>query len=363
MSSERIKIVQLITGLDIGGAERMVIELCRGLDKQLFDVQLVSLSSLRGGLAVYGSPEVPVQFLDFRAGDRWKSLRLLREFIRNQHPDLIHAHMFHGLLGALSATLSLRAAPAVCFTSHTSHFPRRRAMLIQALRFKRASDIIFFTTQHPHLNAPQAVIIPNGVTVSSTVPQRRPWDPLKEVRFVSIGSLRDQKNPLALIRAFASAQLPRATLSLIGGGPLEGEARELAAHLSVADRVIFHGVRADIRACLQKADIFVMHSAIEGMPLALLEAGAEGLPVISTPVGPIPEMLAGGCGWIAPAAWFADTMREVAAAPAAALERGQRLWRRVLEKYSIAACIEQHSTLYQAISQSKTSRSERRKNL
>lgn len=359
----RLKVIQLITGLDVGGAERMVIELCRGLDKRLFDVQLVSLSNLRGGLEVYGQPDVPVHCFDFRSGDRWRNLRLLREFIRTERPDLIHAHMFHGLIAALAATIASLTPPALCFTSHNSRILWKRALLVQALRGQRASDIIFFRSQHPKLNAPHTVVIPNGVAVAATLPKRQPWDPSKEVHFVSVGSLRDQKDPLGLIRAFASAQLPRATLNLIGEGPLEVPARELTTQLGVADRVIFHGVRSDIRACLQKADIFVMHSAFEGMPLALLEAGAEGLPVISTPAVSIPEILTEGCGWIAPPTSFAETMRVVAAAPVVALERGQRFWRRVLEKYSLTAFIEQHARLYRTISNPKVSRFESRETL
>lgn len=345
----RIKIIQLITGLDVGGAERMLIELCRGLDKAVFDVRLASLSSRQGGLAIYGSPDVPLEFFDLRDGNWFKNLLKLRAWIRAVGPDLIHAHMFHGLVGALAGVNLLRPKPALCFTSHSGRLPLTRSILVRGLKYSRAADVIFSPGQHFSLNAPHTVVIPNGIPVAQSVPERQAWDPSQRVRFISIGSLRAPKDPLGLIRAFTAANLPNARLDLVGAGPLENAARQLVIDLGIASRVIFRGLQSDVRACLRDADIFVMHSAWEGMPLAVLEAGAEGMPVVSTPVGSVPEILGDNCGWISSTDSFAQTMRYVAANPQIALQYGARLFHRIREHYSVATCVQHHAELYRRL--------------
>ncbi len=105
-----------------------------------------------------------------------------------------------------------------------------------------------------------------------------------------VGNLLPMKNPLLLLRAHA--QLTGAHLILVGGGPLEKEARQLAAELGTTGRVTFAGRRSveEVARYMQAADVLALPSRNEGVPNVILEAFACGLPVVASRVGGIPEV-------------------------------------------------------------------------
>ncbi len=342
----RVKVLQVITGLIPGGAERLVLDMMELFDADRFDIRLATIVDDLRALEVYGHQSLPVEVFDLRSGPRLAALRRMRVFMKDFAPDVIHAHMFHSLLAALAVSRFLVTSPAICFTSHLNPYPRARALAVRALKRWRDADVIFTADQHPELNVGRTVVIPNGVPVGVDPPMRLPWDPAGQVRLLAVGRLAEQKDPLGLLRSVARANLPGLSLEFVGAGPLEGDVQLLVGQLGLAERVVFHGLRSDIRECMRGADIFVMHSKYEGMPMALLEAGAEAMPVLATPVGSIPDLLGGDRGWLAQPEQFADTLRAVVADPAAAIAAGQRLHAHVLNTHSIQATVRDHERLY-----------------
>ena len=111
---------------------------------------------------------------------------------------------------------------------------------------------------------------------------------------VSVARLDPQKNPLGLIDAFAGALAadPQWRLLLVGDGSLRKQAEAHAGSLGLGARVHFLGVRPDIDALLPECDLFALASDWEGMPMAIIEAMAAGLPVAATAVGGVPELVA-----------------------------------------------------------------------
>ncbi len=142
------------------------------------------------------------------------------------------------------------------------------------------------------LKPERVIVLPNPVKIPAEVPQRLDS---KTVNFVFFGRIGPRKGAFDLINAFAS--LPdelktRSKLTIAGDG--EGEkARDLVKNLNLTDYIrIFDWVNQEQRdAMLAKADVFVLPSYNEGLPMALLEAMSWGLPVITTPVGGIPEVV------------------------------------------------------------------------
>jgi glycosyltransferase involved in cell wall biosynthesis len=122
--------------------------------------------------------------------------------------------------------------------------------------------------------------------------------------FVAIGRFVEKKAPHLTIRAFASVhrQIPQVRLNMIGDGPLLEDCRLLAAELGVSEAVAFLGPQPSevVQAELRKARCFVQHSVeapsgdSEGTPLGILEAGASGLPVVSTRHAGIPDVVVEG---------------------------------------------------------------------
>jgi glycosyltransferase involved in cell wall biosynthesis len=134
-------------------------------------------------------------------------------------------------------------------------------------------------------------------------------------RLLFVGRLAPEKGCLVLIEAVA--QLSDVTLDVVGDGPSRAELGERAAALGIADRVVFHGYMDEtgVRRRLAEADVFVMTSFAEGVPVVLMEALAAGVPAVATRIAGIPELIEDGV----------TGMLVAPAEPAAAAEAVRRL--------------------------------------
>lgn len=137
--------------------------------------------------------------------------------------------------------------------------------------------------------------VPNGIPVERYA-AARPIEPALrrqegEVVALAVGGLRPEKNPARLLRLLrALPEVPAVRLVLVGDGPERAAVEAQAA--SLGDRVLLLGARRDVPELLAAADLFLLGSDTEQMPLAVLEAMAAGLPVVATAVGDVPEMVA-----------------------------------------------------------------------
>jgi glycosyltransferase involved in cell wall biosynthesis len=151
---------------------------------------------------------------------------------------------------------------------------------------------------------PKCCIIPNGIpTADYAAPEisRSEWRAKQgfqdvDVLFVCVARFAPQKNHALLLEAFSRglAGDPRAHLVLIGDGVFREQLTEHAKNLGLGSKVHFLGVRTDIADALNAMDVFVLSSDWEGNPLSVMEAMASGLPVISTAVGGVPDLLTSG---------------------------------------------------------------------
>jgi glycosyltransferase involved in cell wall biosynthesis len=143
--------------------------------------------------------------------------------------------------------------------------------------------------------------LPNGVNTAHFAPPSAEAASAARKRFGiesgelvigSVGMLRGEKNYARLLRAFAEVNATRrARMLLVGDGPLRDELQGEAQNLGIANRVVFAGVLDDPLAAYQAMDVFALSSDTEQMPIALLEAMAVGLPVVSTDVGDVKAMV------------------------------------------------------------------------
>ncbi|WP_121971076.1 glycosyltransferase family 4 protein [Leptolyngbya sp. BC1307] len=148
---------------------------------------------------------------------------------------------------------------------------------------------------HCDLNPDRVIVLPNPVEIPASIPDR---SASSVTRFVFLGRIGQRKGAFDLLQAFANLPadcLPQAQLTLAGDGELE-KAGELIKQLNVEGYVELPGwVDLEQRnQLLWDADVFILPSYNEGLPMAMLEAMAWGLPVISTPVGGIPEVIVSG---------------------------------------------------------------------
>lgn len=345
------KVLQLITGLGVGGAERVVMELTDGLASRGWAPRVVALNADAAILAQYPNPVFPIHLLRIKKRNFASVMRGLIELVRivkHEKIEIVHAHMFHALIAALACRMATPGLKLV-FTSHNfAGFSGLREWIIRLSKPFRQADIVFMRGQHARMNARYTQVIPNGVKLAVNAPgsRERVTNPGRFV-FLFIGRFEPQKNPLALIDAFARMRNRNAELWMAGDGSLRSDIEARTSVAGLSDRVRLLGVRTDVSTLLQQADCFVMSSAWEGLPMALLEAGAAALPVVATPVGAIPAVLADDAGFLATYDRLTDALNAVIDDFPSAQQRGLRLRSKIQERYSLAAFTNSHAILYQ----------------
>jgi glycosyltransferase involved in cell wall biosynthesis len=175
-----------------------------------------------------------------------------------------------------------------------------------------------------------------------------------EVLVGYVGRLVKLKALDVLIRAFAEAakSLP-IRLLMVGEGPERPALEELAVSLGVGDRVVWVGDQRDVRPYLRAMDIFAMSSLTEGLPRALLEAGATGLPAVVTNISGCNEVVTDGySGYVVPVNdpdRMCDAFGKLAMSSGLRHEMGQRLRKVIEEKYSARTMALGYIHIYQSL--------------
>lgn len=345
-------VLQLITGMGVGGAERVVMELANNLDcsENIRSIVVVLNSNRREMLDQYTIRDFPIWEMGTKLNP-WSFIRTLRDIsriIRAEAVDVAHAHMFHSMLMALFCKF-LNPRLKIVFTSHSaSGFSPLRELLIWGFRAFRDADVVFVKGQHSHMNASNTVVIPNGVHIEAqeTSIQR---SRLSRLVFLFVGRLEPVKNPIAIVRQFAAMTNKDCELWIAGDGELRSSLLSEIESLGQGERVRLLGLRSDLPVLLKQVDCFVMPSSWEGLPMALLEAGAAGLPAIATPVGAIPELLSEQCGYLFQVDEFHAAMDAVLNNYSDAKIRGNRLRRKIEKSYSLNHMCATHVQLYRSL--------------
>lgn len=295
-----LRVLLVVTGLQVGGAERQVVLLARGLARRGHAVHVASLippTAYGDDLAAAG---VGITSLKMRRGvPDPRGLGLLVRFVRTWRPTVAHSHLVHANLLARAACRGT-GTPLVC-TRHNIYegaawrqaayrvTDRWCAVTTDICKAAAASRVI-----RKAAPANRTAIIPNGIDPADLAAKPGDGERLRESldvgdRFTWLfaGRLHRQKDLPNLLRAFES--LEDGMLLVAGDGPerasLERQARPMG------DRVRFLGKRSDVPALMGAADGFVMSSAWEGLPVVLLEAQWMALPCVCTDVGGVIEAL------------------------------------------------------------------------
>jgi len=164
-----------------------------------------------------------------------------------------------------------------------------------------------------------------------------------EIRFLFVGRLHPLKGVYLLLRAFAQAAIPNASLTVIGGGADEGRLQQLAASLGIADKVVWQGSlpRAELPAAYRQHDVLVAPSLYESGGLVVLEAMSQGLPAIVLDVGGHSVSVTDACGTKVSASGsvdqvvvrLSDAMKRYAGNPALVALHGKAARQRVESEY------------------------------
>jgi len=287
--------------MDIGGAEMMVQSLCREHRAQGHDLSvhcLYACGVLGDALRDEGIPVVtygPGRYEQL-AGRMYRAFRRLR-------PEVVHCHnVVASVVGAIPGRMA--GARTVICTRH-GIVSRPRNLRRQGLFWlaARSADRVVAVCDRAQENLARAtfaqpgklVTIWNGAAPAPVVG----IDPAQEARsedtlnIITVARLGPPKDHLTLVRALkaASERVPGLRLLIVGDGPNEPAIRQLAERLQIAHIVQFLGARHDVGDWLSRADVFVLSSLSEGVPISLLEAMASGLPCVVSDVGGMREIV------------------------------------------------------------------------
>jgi glycosyltransferase involved in cell wall biosynthesis len=298
-SSQR-RLLHVFPSFEIGGAQARFARLAAGLG-EAFRHTVISLSGRDDAVALLGrDATVDLATTPSARGGIPGRLGRYRRLLVEQRPDVLVTYNW----GAIEFALANRAAGAPHVHIEDGFGPdeakrqlRRRIwgrrlalahaeVVVPSLTLQRiACDAWRIPSQRLHH-------IPNGVAEWSPAPLADEGLPVgKGVQVIWVGAIRAEKNPLRLLRAFASAP-QTATLLVVGEGSEREAAMAEAQRLGLGERCRFLGRRADARDLMRQCDILALSSDTEQMPLVVLEAMEAGLPIASTDVGDVAHMVA-----------------------------------------------------------------------
>lgn len=343
---EKINLLYVVTGLGIGGAERVVFDLSTHTNQNIFNINVVSLSKRVEMLNIFR--EQGVETTALCKGNDIKSLikmiKFLNSFVRENNINIIHAHMTHAVIVSSMVKLC-NPKIKIVFTSHSINIESTiREFLLFLLKPLRSIDILFSKEQLKYFYKKRYKCIPNGISI-----QDYELEVKKENKFIflAVGRVDHEKNHRLLIDiAKKISSQYEFEIWIAGDGLLRTELEQLVKEYKVETRVKFLGLRKDIPILLNQVSCFVMTSLWEGFPISLLEAGAAKLPVISTPVGSIPSLLNNKNAYLARNEEFYEKMIEVMDNYEEALKKAEKLKEEIVANYSLRSIVKQHEDIY-----------------
>ncbi|HUI55479.1 MAG TPA: glycosyltransferase [Bryobacteraceae bacterium] len=296
-----MRIVQLVETLEVGGLERVAVDLALALHAAGHWVGVYcffSAGPLRAELDAAGIPVT--EFHKDRRGNAslvWSMARQLRrdrvQILHGHNPGVHHAAALAKAIARVPVCINTRHGAV---SSQGQPYQERYFRLVRPL----TEHVIFVCdyvrkTVEPWLRYPasRCSVILNGIATERFLRlPAHPGEARPRLRFGAIGRFVPAKGHSVLIEAFASIapRIPQADLHIYGYGPLQGDLETQVARLGLQNRVHLEGPTSDAARTLQSLDVFVLSSLSEGLPLVILEAMAAGLPIVSTRVGGVPEV-------------------------------------------------------------------------
>ncbi len=286
----------------------------------------------------------------------------LARTLRQRRVDVLHTHHFGPMLFGSAAAAPLRIPVVHTEHSREAYEARRRHLIAKGL--VRTCHVVCVSEElaawhSAHFGRRPQVIL-NGVTIPpeptpATRAAARALLGVDEGAFVvgCVARLSAEKDHATLLAAFARvrSQHPASVLVLVGGGPAAEEVGRLAAsHPPGSVRLL--GRRNDVQALYPAFDVVTLSSRREGLPLALLEGMAAGVPAVATAVGEVPTLLADGVGGLAPpgdAGALAERLLAYSVAPERVRSDGARARERVRTCYSADRMIASYVALYRSL--------------
>jgi len=297
--------------LAIGGLQQVVVNICRTIDREHFDVSVLCLRELGEFTHEIESLGIRVLFLP-QDPDRTDYFSFLKvaNILRQEKIDIIHTHntqpFVDGTIGAL-----MSGVKTIVHTDHARDFPdKKRYMFAEWLMSLFAYKIVGVSDhtsknliKYEKISRRKIVTIPNGIDETKfdiSIDKKKKKEDLgisKNGHVIGLCvRLTEQKGITYLLKAMPDVVkvMPDITLIIAGDGPLKKDLEKESDLLGVSDNVLLIGPRLDVSEILKLFDLYVLPSLWEGFPMVLLEAMAAKCPILATDVGGNPSAIVSG---------------------------------------------------------------------
>jgi len=305
---ERINVLHIIPGLGIGGAEKVVLALCKNLNHTAFRPLILHWGGWEALVTDKALRDIVIHE-DFRSVVSPRSVLKIYRHIKRQKAAIVQTHLMDAdLLGFLAAVL---AKVPFIVTIHSYPFPveRRHCMRYRFFSLFPGRFVCVSKTVKDHFARVTGVpkgkidVVHNGIPLASFSEHLSPSAKKELRRSLSIpgdhaivgtvGRLIEDKGHRYLLEAFPTilAARPDTTFLMVGDGELKELLKDLCTKLGIEKNVIFIGSRDDVPALLDIMSIFVYPTFREALGIAVIEAMAMGKAIVATNDAAIPELI------------------------------------------------------------------------
>ena len=280
------KIVFIISNISIGGAQRVTLTLCRWFIKRGFNVKIIAVSTSSGNYVI--PDNIEVEFLYHSSNLKvFHTIGRLKKYLQKERPQLVITMGVAPCLFSVPAVKSVKGIKHIISERNDPRHFLGKGIVKQLSRLMmKSGDGFVFQTEDAKIYYSKAlsgrgIVIPNPI-LAENIPDAIHTE--KKNYIVTMGRLTKQKNHNLLINAFDlfANSHPEYELHIYGSGELEEETKKFAKTKKTKYTIIFFAACNDVLERIKDAKIFVLSSDFEGMPNALIEAMAMGLPCIST---------------------------------------------------------------------------------
>lgn len=375
-SAVKLRVLHVITMLELGGAQRNTLDTVRQLDRQRFTLGLAC--GLGGELYPEGASLPDTEFFpishlqrEVRLLSDWRAFGELRAAIRAFSPHIVHTHSSKaGVLGRLSAWCE--GVPIIIHSVHGFGFgPHQwlpvRAAFMAAEKLVATMTTAFIAVSRENLETgvqlglfprERVTVIRSGIdlrafsqaTDGQAVREELAIPPEAPV-VLQVSCFKPQKAPERFVELAArlAPTFPEARFLLVGDGDLRERLERLRQKWGLLERLHFLGWRRDVPRLLRAANVVTLTSRFEGLPRVLVEARCAGVPVVAMAVDGVVEVVVDGVnGFLVPPGDVATMAEKVAlllANPELARALGEA-GKQGLEEFSVERMVADQEALY-----------------
>lgn len=367
---DKINVLQLVEGFNLGGAEKKLKELVECMDRDKFHTVVCSLGlgdEIKDEFEKLGELGVEVIEIKRKVRVDFGLLFKIANLIRKKNIDIVMTTLFYadvigplaGKIGGAKAVFSWETISAPWWLYKRRLYPYQFAVRFCKKVISVSEATAKFLTDQRGVPEKKVMVIPYGVDLTlynnSNKENTKKMLGLNGDEFVigMVGRLVEQKGHVYLIEAAKKVvtEFPQVKFVIVGDGPLREMLEAKVQSENLSNNFLFLGFRHDVNELLKTFDVFTLPSLYEGLPNVVLEAMASSLPVIATPVDGTKEaVIDGETGILVPVKdpeLLALAFRKIISDPALVKEYGEAGRKRVEKHFSLEGQVRQFEMLYE----------------